>query len=175
MEGVASSAAAKLHWQKVKAGLTKGEMGRHPARFMLAEFLNLSDNAVEIQPVHRLVKETESEAFLDFFTKKFKCERQGSVVIPKISFSGESIRQVDSAIEEFLKADGGRVGYIHGEDRLKKFATSEGCAGVIMPSPKKETLFKEVKGGGLYPAYSLSVGGADGARYYVEAREISYD
>ena len=32
VEGIAAAEAAKLHWQKVKAGLTKGEMGRHPAR-----------------------------------------------------------------------------------------------------------------------------------------------
>lgn len=174
-EGVAAAEAAKLHWQKVKAGLTKGEMGRHPARFMLAEFINLSDDAVDIQPVHRLVKESESEAFLDFFAKKFKCERKESCLTLKLPFNKENIAKADAAIAEFLKADGGRVEYIHGEDRLKKFAREEGSAGVIMPRPKKENLLKEVKDGGLYPANSLSVGGADGARYYVEAREIGYD
>lgn len=175
VEGVAAAEAAKLHWQKVKAGLTKGEMGRHPARYMLAEFVNLSDDAVEIKPVHRLLKETEAEAFCDFFSKKFKCERKENVLCPKIPFTRESIREVDDAIAQFLKADGGALVYIHGGERLKKFAREEGSAGVLMPKPKKEALLKEVKDGGLYPAYSLSVGGADGARYYVEAREISYD
>ena len=175
LEGVAASEAAKLHWQKVKSGLTKGEMGRHPARFMLAEFVNLSDDAVEIEPVHRLVKETESEAFLDFFTKKFKCERKGKVLIPKLSFGAESIRAVEQVIEEFLRADGGRECFIHGEERLKQFSAEEGCAGVLMPKPKKEALLKEIKGGALLPAYSVCLGGAEGARYYVEAREISYD
>ena len=175
LEGVAASEAAKLHWQKVKAGLTKGEMGRHPARFMLAEFVNLSDDAVELQPVHRLVKETESEAFLDFFAKRFKCEKKGKVLIPKLNFSAESIQKVDDAIKEFLRADGGRACYIYGEERLKKFAEEEDSAGVMMPRPKKDALLKEVKGGALLPAYSVCLGGAEGARYYVEAREISYD
>ena len=175
LEGVAASEAAKLHWQKVKAGLTKGEMGQHPARFMLAEFVNLSDDAVEIQPVHRLVKETESEAFLDFFAKKFKCDKKGKVLIPKLSFGAESIQRVEQAIGEFLRADGGRECYIYGEERLKKFAEEEGSAGVLMPKPKKDALLKEVKGGALLPAYSVCLGGAQGARYYVEAREISYD
>lgn len=175
IEGVAAAEAAKLHWQKVKASLTKGEMALHPARFMLAEFVNLCDEEVEIQSVHRLLKETEAEAFADYFSKKFKCEKKGTVLIPKLAFNKESIRQVDEVIKEFIKADGGRVEYIHGEERLKKFASEEGAAGVIMPKPKKESLLKEVKDGGLYPAYSLSIGGANGARYYVEAREISYD
>lgn len=175
IEGVAAAEAAKLHWQKVKAGLTKGEMGRHPARFLLAEFLNLSDNAVDIQPVHRLVKETEAEAFCDFFLKKFKCEKKGKALAPKFAFSKENIQAVDEAIKEFLRADGGRVSYIHGEERLKRFAEEADCAGVLMPRPKKESLIKEVGDGGLFPAYSLCVGGAEGARYYVEAREISYD
>lgn len=175
VEGVAAAEAAKLHWQNVKARITKGEMGRHPARFLLAEFLNLSDDAVEIQSVHRLLKETESEAFLDFFPKKFKCERKGNVVCPKIPFSKENIEAVDEAIAQFLKADGGKVVCIHGEKRLEKFAKEEGSAGVLMPCPKKENLLKEVRDGGLYPANSLCVGGAEGARYYVEAREISYD
>ena len=175
IEGVAAAEAAKLHWQKVKAGLTKGEMGRHPARFMLLELMNLSDDAVDLQPVHRLVKETESEAFLDFFAKNFKCEKRGKTLIPKLPFSAESIAAVDRTIAQFLKADGGRVGYIYGEERLIKFAEAEGCAGVLMPKPKKDALLKEVKGGTLLPAYSVCIGGAEGARHYVEAREISYD
>ena len=175
VEGVAAAEAAKLHWQKVKAGLSKGEMGRHPARFMLAEFINLSDDALQLQPVHRLVKETESEAFLDFFAKQFKCERKGNILIPKISFNRENIQAVDGAIAKFLKADGGRAVYIHGEEHLENLAKEEGCAGVLMPKPKKDALFKEIKGGELYPAYSVCIGGAEGARYYVEAREISYD
>ena len=175
VEGVAAAEAAKLHWQKVKAGLSKGEMGQHPARFMLAELMNLSDDAVEVQPVHRLVKETESEAFLDYFAKKFKCEKRGKVLVPKLSFDAESIRSVDETIQQFLHADGGRVAYIHGEERLMRFAQDEGCAGVLMPKLKKEALFKEVKGGLLLPAYSVCIGGAEGARHYVEAREISYD
>ena len=174
IEGVAAAEAAKVFWQKVKAGITKGEMGRHPARFLLAEFVNLSDDAVDIQPVHRLVKETEKEAFCDFFSKKFKCEKKGSLLVPKIAFSKENIQAVDEAIAEFLKADGGKVAYVHGEERLKKFAEEEGSAGVLMPRPKKESLLKEI-GEGLLPANSLCVGGAEGARYYVEAREISYD
>lgn len=175
VEGVAAAEAAKLHWQKVRAGLTKGEKGLHPARFLLAEFLNVSDGAVEIQPVHRLVKETEREAFLDFFTKKFKCEKKGACLTVKESFNKNTIRKVDEAIAEFLKADGGKVAYIYGEERLKKFAEEEGCAGILMPCPKKETLFKEVEDGEYYPPYSVCVGGADGARYHMEAREISYD
>lgn len=175
IEGVAAAEAAKLHWQKVKAGLTKGEMGRHPARFMLAEFLNLSDEAVDILPVHRLLKETESEAFSDFFIKRFKCERRENCLFPKIPFTGENVLEIDETIAEFLKADGGRVAYIYGEERLKNFAREDGSVGIVMPRPKKENLFKEVRGGGIFPAYSLCVGGAEGARYYVEAREISYD
>lgn len=175
VEGVAAAEAAKLHWQKVKAGLTKGEMGRHPARFMLAEFLNASDDAVELQPVHRLLKETESEAFRDYFTKKFKCENKENCLYPKIPFTRENVLKVDGAIAAFLKADGGKVAYICGEDRLKKFAKEEDSVGVVMPRPKKETLFKEVRDGGLYPPYSVCIGGAAGARYYVEAREIGYD
>lgn len=175
IEGVAAAEAAKVFWQKVKAGLTKGEMGRHPARFLLAEFVNLSDDAVDIQSVHRLVKETEKEAFLDFFSKKFKCEKRGSLLVSKMAFSKENVQAVDEAIAAFLKADGGRVAYIHGEERLKKFAEEEDAAGVLMPRPKKEYLLKEGREGGLFPPYSLCVGGADGARYYVEAREISYD
>lgn len=175
IEGVAAAEAAKLHWQKVKAGLTKGEMGRHPARFLLAEFVNLCDDAVDIQSVHRLLKDTESEAFCDFFSKKFKCERKGSCLFPKLPFTRENVQSIDEAIQEFLKADGGSVKYIFGEARLKAFAAEEGCAGVVMPRPRKETLIKEVRDGKPFPAYSLCVGGADGARYYVEAREISYD
>ncbi len=46
LDGNHTMAAAKLHWEKVKAGLSEAEAKNHPARFTLAEFVNLYDPAV---------------------------------------------------------------------------------------------------------------------------------
>ena len=175
VEGVAAAEAAKLHWKKVKEGLTKGEMGRHPARFMLAEFNNLCDDAVSVRPVHRLIKETDAEAFCDYFAKQFRCERRDGLLVPNVPFSAESVEKIDEAIARFIKADGGKCVCIHDEERLKKFAISSDAVGVLMPCPKKSQLIKELNAGATYPENSFCIGGEKGARYYVEAREISYD
>ncbi len=50
LDGNHSLAAAKLHWERVKEKISAGEAKNHPARFALAEFVNLCDPAV--RPVY---------------------------------------------------------------------------------------------------------------------------
>ncbi len=174
-EGAACAEAAKRHWQEVKKGLTKGEMGRHPARFMLAEFVNVSDDAVELLPVHRLVRETDAEAFADYFLKEVGGKRKGRMIEPQLTFNAGNVEKIDGAIARFLKADGGKRVFIHDEEKLKKFAEDPNAFGVLLPRFKKAELLKQLEEGALFPEFSFSVGGEEGARYYIEAREISYD
>lgn len=50
LDGNHSLAAAKLYWEEVKRTLSSDEARNHPARFTLAEFVNLADDAVGITP-----------------------------------------------------------------------------------------------------------------------------
>ncbi len=46
LDGTHFLAAAKAHWEKIRGGLTLQEARSHPARFALAEFVNLLDDSV---------------------------------------------------------------------------------------------------------------------------------
>ena len=173
-DGNHSVAAAKAYWEEVKSGLTAAEKANHPARFMLAEFVNLYDPAVVFHPIHRLVKEVEQAAFCSFFMQNVKCTREENLLIPAIPAGAAGIRLVDSLIERFLRANGGTVDYIHGRRSLARLA-GEGCVGIVLPPIPKDDFFACLKGGVNLPKKAFSVGEAKGKRYYLEGREISYD
>lgn len=174
-DGNHSVAAAKAYWEEVKAGLTDEERRLHPARFMLAEFVNLYDPAVVFHPIHRLVKETDTEAFCDFFSRAVKCSREGNVLIPALAASPDAIRKVDALCEQYVRANGGRIDYVHGRRNLVRCASEEGCAGVALSPLDKDDFFACLKGGANLPKKAFSVGEGKGKRYYLEGREISYD
>ena len=174
-DGNHSVAAAKAHWENVKKTLTEEERVSHPARFMLAEFINIYDPAVTFHAIHRLVKETDAEAFCDYFTRRVKCRREGNVLYPAFAASPEAIAETDALLEAFIRADGGRVDYIHGQKELVRCAAQEGCAGVVLPPIEKDDFFSFLKEGAALPKKSFSVGGSKEKRYYLEGREISYD
>ena len=174
-DGNHSVAAAKAHWEEVNAGLKKDENAHHPARFMLAELVNLYDPAVVFYPIHRLVRDVETEAFCDFFMRNVKCRREGNVLIPALEGGAAGAARTDELCEAFLRANGGTVDYIHGEKELARRASEEGCAGVRLAAMEKDDLFPALKGGHTLPKKTFSLGEAKEKRYYLEGREISYD
>lgn len=174
-DGSYAVAAAKAYWEEVKATLSKREIRNHPARFTLVELVNLYDDAVAFRPVHRLVREIDTEAFCDFFMKSVKCRREGNVLYPKLAREAESVGKADAIIEEFVRVNGGRIEYIQGEKKLAALANTEDAAGIVLLSIEKDELFERLKNGGVLPKKSFSVGDETERRYYMEGREISYD
>ena len=85
-DGNHSLATAKASWEKIKAGLSEEEQKDHPARFALAEAVNIYDDGIFFEAIHRVVKgvdpekfaagilsEKEGEAFLVIGGKKRAC------------------------------------------------------------------------------------------------------
>ena len=174
-DGNHSVAAAKAHWENVKRTLKKEETARHPARFMLCELVNLYDPSVVFYPIHRLVKDVETEAFCDFFMKNVRCRREGNVLIPALPAGAEGVRRTDELCEAFVRANGGAIDYVHGDRELALRASQEDCAGVMLAAMDKDDFFPALKGGVNFPKKTFSLGGAKEKRYYLEGREISYD
>lgn len=174
-EGGEAVAAAKAHWDEVKLGLSLDERKNHPARFCLVELQNLCDDAVELLPVHRLVTDIDAEAFCDFFTRAVKCKRKGHLLYPALAGGAEAVTLVDGLIEKFVRANTGRVKYLCDEEEIEKRSSEEGCVGVVLKGIDKDDLFARLKGGGVFPKNTFSLGGEQDKRYYIEGREISYD
>ena len=54
-DGNHSLAAAKACWDSMKAGLSAEERKTHPARFAMVEVVNIWDEALEFEPINRVV------------------------------------------------------------------------------------------------------------------------
>ena len=173
-DGNHAVAAAKLHWERVKAALRPEEQANHPARFTLVELVNILDDSVVFHAIHRLVKGVETEAFCDFVQRGCKCRREGSV-LTGFPAGAEGVRLADALIARFLQANGGAVEYDHGEKALRAAAAAEDCAGIVLTPMDKEDFFPALKGGALLPQKTFSLGTGRQKRYYLEGREISYD
>ena len=164
-DGNHSVAAAKAYWEEVREKLPERERRNHPARFTLVEMVNVFDEAIAFHPIHRLVKETDAEAFCSYFAEKIPCARRGRTLYPKIASAPECVSRTDEAIAEYLKHNEGKVDYVHGDEFLKD--PGEDCVAVAMPELDREEIFTTLKKGKRFPRKTFSIGEAD--------REISYD
>ncbi len=173
-DGNHSVAAAKAYWEEIKAGLSEKEQKNHPARFTLVELVNLYDASILFHPIHRLVKEVETEAFCDYFMRSVKCRREGNVLIPALPAGAEGVQRTDELCEAFIKQNGGSVDYIHGEKELAALA-GEDRVGIRLSPLDKDDFFRVLAGGKTLPKKTFSLGEAREKRYYLEGREISYD
>jgi uncharacterized protein (DUF1015 family) len=54
-DGNHSLATAKAHWENVKKDLPKEEVSTHPARYALVEVVNVHDEGLTFEPVHRVL------------------------------------------------------------------------------------------------------------------------
>lgn len=173
-DGNPSVAAAKAYWEELKVTLKGAERSRHPARYMLAELINLYDDAVDLYPIHRIVRGTDREALAQLLQKSVKCKRVGNVL--HITAKGlEAIAKCDRILADFIKRRGGEIGYVRTEEELGRAAAGADCLGVMLRPIEKDDFFDYLEDGSNLPANTFSIGDAREARYYFEGREISYD
>ena len=165
-DGNHSLAAAKLCWEELRPMLPPAARENHPARFALAEIVNIHDPALDFAPIHRLIRDTDTSAFpreADVHRHEWE-----SALIPL----GQRVAAVDAFCRDYTARYGGCVDYIHGDDAARELGSRPGCAAVLLPGVDKDELFKSVLTGGPLPRKSFSMGRARDKRYYLECRKI---
>lgn len=177
-DGNHSMATAKEHWNKVKATLSPEERENHPARFALVEVLNVYDEGLIFEPIHRVVTEG-AEDFAELLEQRLQGEgrlelltKEGRRAITCPKTSGETIRAVQELIEEQLRLGKIKVDYIHGEEHLLKIVEESGL-GILMPSFAKAELINYVINVGNLPKKAFSIGTAETKKYYIEGKRIT--
>ena len=174
-DGNHSLAAAKQCWDDLKPSLTPEEREVHPARFALAEAVNIYDPALRFEPIHRFVKTDKPDLFL----KGMPSGGSGRAVVVIDGKRGavhfpenipEGIRALDEYITTFITTHGGSVDYVHGADEVA--ALSGDGVGILLPAISKNDLFRLVIEGGNLPRKTFSMGDGDEKRYYIEAKAI---
>lgn len=182
-DGNHSLATAKTCWERLKPGLTPAQRERHPARYALAELVNLHCPALNFEPIHRVLFHVDGEELISAFTAALPCTEGEDLVFLhdgrriglKLTACGDRL-PVD-VLQKFLDrylAEHPRSGidYVHGAAALEKLSARPGNCGVALRAMDKNSLFPAIIAGGVLPRKTFSMGEAEEKRYYMECRKI---
>lgn len=185
-DGNHSLATAKACYENLKKVLPREEYENHPARYALVEVVNLHSDALEFEPIHRVVFGVEPEKMIKEFKKfydisttagegqriEYVYKDHSETLYIKNPKSNLAVGSLQIFIDEYIKSNGGKVDYIHGDDVTKKLGSEPGNIGFLLPNMKKTDLFKTVILDGALPRKTFSMGHSYDKRYYLEARKI---
>ena len=186
-DGNHSLATARLCWETIREGLSEEEKKTHPARFGLAELINIHDETIVFEPIHRVIFDTDPTDCLEwakaFFTAHAGTGKGSHSLrlawgdrLESIEVKGHTIGSLIAKGQEFCTAylaeRGGRLDYIHDDDTTLEFSRRPGTLGLLLPAMDKNELFPSIMESGVFPAKSFSIGPARDKRYYLECRKI---
>ena len=179
-DGNHSLASAKGCWEEIKPTLTEEERISHPARYALVELENVHDEAIEFEPIHRVLKGGALPRLMDILRAKSVPEGYPITLITKdgeetIHFSRDesplALSILQPILDDFVAETGDAIDYIHGEDVARQLAQAEDTLAIIVPGMEKSSLFPGVLEGGVLPRKTFSMGQANEKRYYLEGKK----
>lgn len=188
-DGNHSLATAKASYEEIKAGIGADAASTHPARYALAEVVNIHDTALDFEPIYRVMFGVDPEDVIAKLTAYAKT-LSGNADAQSLSYlakdiSGEltvpaPVRQLTvGTLQDFIddyvaSCEGAEVDYIHGVDSVTELSLSrEDSIGFIFDGMSKSELFKTVIFDGALPRKTFSMGHARDKRYYLECRKIT--
>ena len=185
-DGNHSLATAKTMYEEIKAKLGK-DAENHPARYALVEIVNVHDEALEFEPIYRVMFSVNPEKVLSDFEnyaknlngnekpQTVKCIIGKKIVEVIVSHPEKqlTVGTLQDFIDSYLKNNDGEVDYIHGENSVLTLSEKENSIGFIFSGMEKNQLFKTVIFDGALPRKTFSIGHAHDKRYYIECRKIT--
>ena len=187
-DGNHSLATAKEFYEQLKRANPDKDMSKHPARYALVEIVNLHSPALEFEAIHRIVTGVDEQKLMGYLSEKLGLSESGSDGMQsfaavsggeekKLYITNElsklSVGSLQTALDEYVKINGGKIDYIHGEEVVKELANKVNSVGFILPDMQKSELFPTVICDGALPRKTFSMGHAWDKRYYIEARKIT--
>ena len=156
------------------------------SRYALVEIVNIHEDALQFEPIYRVLFGVEPQTLIDKFVKATGGEYNGADAQKFTCVYGENTREIsvkptaklavgtlqaflDDYIKEHTEVE---IDYIHGESSLKKLAARENALGFLFDGMQKSELFAAVNSDGSLPRKTFSMGHADDKRFYIEARKI---
>lgn len=183
-DGNHSLASAKCHYEDLKrAGLPCRN-----ARYAMVEIVNLHDQGIVFEPIHRVLFGTDPGKIHAFFRQRGCITGSDSAEfhrIPYLTEDGEgcigipkalhmlAAGALQSLLDEYLAQNPQcRIDYIHGADAVRELGRRPGNIGFFLPKMDKNDLFPTVAAKGALPRKTFSMGEACEKRYYMECRII---
>lgn len=186
-DGNHSLATAKACWEEIKKTLSAEEQKNHPARYALAELENLHDDALEFEPIHRVVFGVEPKSVIDAMYKYYpqisETDNGGQKIVIVYQGIEKTVYITDAPLnlavgtfqkfmDDYLSKNSGEIDYIHGEDVVRNLTKSENTIGFVFDAMEKNDLFTTVIEDGALPRKTFSMGEAYDKRFYLEAKRI---
>ncbi len=202
-DGNHSLASAKQHWENVKVNLPEEDHEGHPARYALVEIVNIHDDGMNFEPIHRVL---------------FNCDMNDLIGEMKMNLDISVSEYSDSSLlakfvkSEFENKTSHTFGFISGEKMLAVSVVNpiynlavatlqnfldlylsshdieidfihdvqstveladEKNTAILLPPINKSGFFKTILDEGTLPRKAFSMGHADEKRFYLEARKIT--
>lgn len=187
-DGNHSLATAKACYEEIKQTLTPEEAANHPTRWALAEVVNLYDDSLQFEPIHRVVFQTSPAKLLEELRRYYDVsdspcgghritfvngtKKQDLWV--KNPSSNLEVGTLQKFLDQRLPEIGGKVDYIHGDEVVERLCAGDShAAGFLLPKMEKSSLFRTVALDGALPRKTFSMGHACDKRFYMECRKIS--
>ena len=181
-DGNHSLATAKECWETIKKTLHKEQLINHPARYALAEIVNIYDKSLEFEPIYRILFDVDPLDVIKKINEAFKQDKSGhkfeiyygekSYVTTVKSEYNLPVKTLQIFLDDYLKKYGGRIDYIHGKNETIEFAKQNNAIGFIFDTMQKSELFPSISKDGVLPRKTFSMGEADDKRFYIECRKI---
>ena len=184
-DGNHSLATAKANYENLKKTMTPDEYLNHPSRYALLELVNLHSEALEFEPIHRVIFDTDVNKLIEELYKYYDINEEGNgqyfelvtkdidkklyISNPKSNIAVGSIQMF---LDEYLKDNKGKLDYIHGDETTKNMGMEENNVAILFEAMPKEELFRTVILDGALPRKTFSMGHSYDKRYYLEARKI---
>ena len=178
-DGNHSLASAKATYEEIKEKIGAEAAVSHPARFALAEVVNIHDEALKFEPIYRVLFGVDPEEVLSSL-RSYLSALSGNADAQEMTFvhqNGEGalsvkhpVRQLtvgtlQDFIDDYLKSHPeATVDYIHNEDSLTALAKKENAIGFLFSGMSKDQLFKTVIFDGALPRKTFSMGHAEDKR-----------
>lgn len=185
-DGNHSLATAKACYTELKERLGD-EAKSSPARYALCEVVNLHDEALQFEPIYRVVFNVDPVDVVNELRKYSELLR-GNAPAQKVRIFSEifdseyeftrpeaqlTVGTLQNFLDKYTEAHPeAEVDYIHGEQSLIALARKENAIGFIFSGMEKNQLFKTVLFDGALPRKTFSMGHAHDKRYYLECRRI---
>ena len=186
-DGNHSLATAKAFYEEWKAAHPNEDTTNCAARYALVELVNLHSEALQFEAIHRILNGidpakllADMTAALDLRTDAPAAQAMEIIVNgSKTTYyihkptSNLTVGSVQSFLDAWLNANGGKIDYIHGADVVAKLAQADGSMGILLPDMQKSELFPTVIKDGALPRKTFSMGHAADKRFYMECRKIA--
>lgn len=196
-DGNHSLATAKAVWDeyKEKTGLTDS-----PVRYALVEIVNIFDEGLTFEPIHRVLFSSKADELVEFaalglegktevckdfeslekevakskadFGFVFTKDGSTKYLLLRTSITELAVSRIQPLLDEFAKKENAEMDYIHGSDEVKRLGEKEACIAMLLPPIAKDSFFATISSRGPLPRKSFSMGEASEKRFYLECRRL---